>query len=58
MSTCFFMIFEVHHMVFGYNVCLEEYMDLSPRSISGTKSKHIKPTRRTKKRESQKKKKN
>ena len=49
------MIFEVHYMIFRYNVCLEEYMDLSPRLISGTKSKYTKPMRRTKKSESKKK---
>ena len=48
MSTYFFVIFEVHCTIFRYNVCLEEYMDLSPRLISGTKSEHTKPMRRTK----------
>ena len=27
-----------YYTFFRYNVCLEEYMDLSPRLISGTKS--------------------
>ena len=49
MSTYFFVIFEVHYMIFRYNFCLEEYMDLSPRLISGTESKHTEPMRRTKK---------
>ena len=40
MSTYFFVIFEVHYMGFRYDVYLEEYMDLSPRLISGTKSEH------------------
>ena len=40
MSTYFFLIFQVHYTIFKYNVSLEEYMDLSPRLISGTKS-HI-----------------
>ena len=40
MSTYFFVIFEMQCMIFRYNVCLEEYMDLSPRLISGTKSEH------------------
>ena len=55
MSTYFFVIFEVHCIVFRNNVCLKEYMDLSPRLISGTKPEHIKPMRRTKRSESKKK---
>ena len=39
MSTYFFVIFEVQYTIFGYNVCLEEYMNLSSRLISSTKSK-------------------
>ena len=31
MFTYFFVIFEVHYTVFRYDVCLEEYMNLSPR---------------------------
>ena len=54
-STYFFMIFEMHYTVFRYNVCLEEYMDLSSRLINGTKSKHIEPMRGTKRNESKKK---
>ena len=42
MSTYFFVIFEVHHMVFRYNVCLEKYMDLSPRLRYGTNIKRYK----------------
>ena len=53
MSTSFFVIFEVHSTVFKYNVFLEEYMDLSPRLISGTKSENIESMRRTKRSESQ-----
>ena len=49
------MIFEVHYMVFRYDVCLEEYMDLSLRLISGTKSEHIELMRRTKRSESKEK---
>ena len=56
MSTYFFVIFEVHHTIFKYDVCLEEYMDLSPRLISGGKSEHIEPMRRTKRSENNKKK--
>ena len=56
MSTKFFVIFEVHSMVFRYYVCLEEYMDLSLRLIHDTKSKHIEPIRKTKRNESEKKK--
>ena len=55
MSTSFFAIFEVHYMIFRYNVCIEEYMDLSLRLISGTKLEHIEPMRRTKRNESKKK---
>ena len=55
MSTYFFMIFEVHYMAFRYDICLEEYMNLSSRLISGTKSKHTKPMKRTKKSKSKKK---
>ena len=36
MSTYFFVIFELHHTVSKYNVCLEEYMDLLVRLRSGT----------------------
>ena len=50
MSTYCFMIFEVHHMAFRYNVCLEEYMDLSLRSISGSTSQDTESMKRTKKR--------
>ena len=50
MSTYFFAIFE--HTIFRYDVCLEEYMDLSPRPVSGTKSEHTEPMRRTKRSES------
>ena len=32
-------------MAFRYDVCLEEYMDLSPRLRSGTTSKDTKPKR-------------
>ena len=56
MSTYFFVVFEVHYMVFRYDVCLEEYMDLSPRLISGTKLEHTELMRRTKRSESKKKK--
>ena len=35
MFTYFSMIFEVHRMVFRYDVCPEEYIDLLSRSISG-----------------------
>ena len=31
MSTYFFVIFKVPYTIFRHNVCLEEYMDLSPR---------------------------
>ena len=55
MSTYFFVIFEVHYMVFRYNVYLEKYMDLSPRLINGTKSKDTKPMRRTQRSGSQRK---
>ena len=27
------MIFELYHIVFGYDVCLEKYMDLLPRLV-------------------------
>ena len=47
MSTYFFVIFEVYYRVFRYNVCLVEYMDLSPRLRSGTTSNDIEPMRRT-----------
>ena len=56
MSTNFFMIFEVQFRIFRYDVCYEEYMDLSLRLISDTKSEHTEPTRRTKRNESQKRK--
>ena len=55
MSAYFFVIFEMHYVVFRYNVCLEEYMDLSVRLRSGTTSKDTKPMRRTKRSGSQKK---
>ena len=55
MSTYFFVIFEVHYTIFRYDVCLEEYMDLSPRLKSGTTSEDTKPMRRTRRSGSQKK---
>ena len=55
MSTYFFMIFEVHYTIFRYDVCLEEYMDLSPRLRGGTTSKDTKPIRRIRTSGSQKK---
>ena len=48
MSTYFFMIFEVYYIVFRYNVCLEENVDLSPRLRSSTISKDTELMRRTK----------
>ena len=54
MSAYFLVNFEVHYTVFRHDVCFEEYMDLSPRLISGSKSKHTKPMRRTKRSESKK----
>ena len=48
MSTYFFVIFEVHYIVLRYNVCLEEYIDLSLR-LEDTK-----PMRRTNMKGSQK----
>ena len=50
-----YMIFEVHHMVFRYDVCLEKYMDLSVRLKNGTTSEDTKPMRRTRRSGSQKK---
>ena len=55
MFTYFFVIFEVHYTVFRYDICLEEYMNLSLRLLSGTKSKHVEPMRRTKRSMSKKK---
>ena len=55
MFTYFFVIFEVHHTVSRYNVCLEKYMDLSLRLRIGTTSEDIEPIRRTRRSESQKK---
>ena len=54
MSTYFFVIFEVHHTVSRYDVCLEKYMDLRLRS--GTTSEDTKPMRRTRESGSQKRK--
>ena len=54
MSSYYFVIFEVHHMVSRYNVCLEKYMDLSLRLRSGITSEDTK-TMRTRKSGSQKK---
>ena len=56
MSTYFFVIFGVYYTIFRYDVCRKEYMDLSPRLISGTKLEHIEPMRRIKKSECKKKK--
>ena len=47
MSTYFFEISEVHHMISRYDVCLDKYMDLSVRLRSGTTSEDTKPMRRT-----------
>ena len=55
MSTYFFVIFEVHYVVFRYDVCLEEYMDLSPRLISGIASEDIELMKRAKRIGSKKK---
>ena len=55
MSIYFFVILGLHYKVFRYNICLEEYMDLSTRLISGTKSKYTEPMRITKRSESKKK---
>ena len=54
MSRYFFLIFEVHYTVFRYDVYIKEYMDLSPRLISGTKSEYIEPMKRTKRSDSKK----
>ena len=54
MSTYFFVIFEVHYSILRYNVYIEEYMDLSLRLISGTKSKDTQPMRRIERNGSQK----
>ena len=51
----FFVIFKVHYTIFRYNVCLEEYMDLSSRLRCGTTSEDIKPMRRTRRSGSQQK---
>ena len=55
MSTYFFVIFEVHYTIIRYDVCLEEYRDLSPRLKNGTTSEDTKPMRRTRWSGSQKK---
>ena len=47
MSTYFFVIFEVHHIVSRYNVCLEKYINLSVRLRTGTTSEDTKPMKRT-----------
>ena len=44
----FIVIFEVHCTNSRYGVYLEEYMDLSLRLISSTKSEHTEPMRRAK----------
>ena len=54
MSTYFFVIFEVHYIIFRYDVCLEEYMDLSPRLRSGTTLEDTKLMRRIGRSESKK----
>ena len=55
MSTYFFVIFEVHHMISRYDVYVEKNMDLSLRLRSGTTSEDIEPMRRTRRSGSQKK---
>ena len=55
MSTYFSVIFKVHQMIFRYDVCLEEYMDLLLMSVSGTTSKDTKPMQRIERSRSQKK---
>ena len=42
MSIYFFVIFKVHYTIFRYYVCLEDYMDLSPRLRNGTTSEDTK----------------
>ena len=49
------MIFEVHYTILRYDVCLEEYMNLSSRLRSGTTSEDTKPMRRTRRSGSKKK---
>ena len=55
MSTYVFVISEVHYTISRYDVCLENYMDLSPRLISDTKLEHTEPMRRAKRSENKKK---
>ena len=55
MSIYFFVNFEVHYTVSRYYVCFAEYMDLSPRLMSGTKSKDTEPKGRIERSGSQKK---
>ena len=55
MSTYFSVIFEVHYIVFRYNNCFEEYMNLSPTLRSGTTLEDTKPMRRIERSGSQKK---
>ena len=55
MFTYFFVIFEVHHIISRYNVCLEKYMDLLVRLRTDTTSEDTEPMRRTRRSESQKK---
>ena len=50
MSTYFYVIFDVYHTALRYDVCPDEYMDLLPRSISGTTLEDTKLVRRIKRR--------
>ena len=55
MFIYFSMIFEVHHTIFRYDVCSEEYMDLILSLVSGTKSTNTEPMKRTERRGGKKK---
>ena len=56
MTIYFFVIFEVYYMTFRYDVFLDEYIDLSLKSISGsTLEDNIEPMKRIEKKGSKKK---
>ena len=46
----FFVIFEMHHMAFRYNIYPKENMDLTLRLVSDITLEDVEPMRRTKKR--------
>ena len=48
MFTYFSVIFEVHYIIFSYNVCPKENMNLLSRLVNGTRLEDIESEKKTK----------